>query len=116
MSRRTTKLITAITRHHQQQSYTRAHQTGIIRQQRLIIKSMRCYAYSKNKDRVAARKKETAQKCEVEMKDVEHEPVRSQGNRRLRHGEPWTDQEPVQGQTLLFGTGDEITLGRSSTS
>lgn len=77
MSRRTTKPITAITRHHQQQSYTRAHQTGINRQQRLIIKSMRSYTYSKNKDRVGARKKEISQKREVEMKGAEHEPVRS---------------------------------------
>lgn len=80
ISKRTTKLITAITRHHQQQSYTRAHQTGIIRWQRLIIKLMRSYTHSKNKDRLGARKKEISQKCEVEMKDMEHEPVRSQGN------------------------------------
>lgn len=79
ISRIITKLITAITRHHQQLSYARAHQTEVIRQQRLIIKLMRSYTYSKNKDRVGAKKKKISQKCQAEMKDTDHEACEEPG-------------------------------------
>lgn len=77
ISRIITKLITAITIHHQQLSYTRAHQTEIIRQQRLIIKLMRSYTYSKNKDRVGARKKKYLKSVRLTWKIQSMTPVKS---------------------------------------